>query len=53
MNLWLTSERINNKISVRTVVDGLRKSINSFDLEGDKIICACDNEAVYMIDNIN
>lgn len=32
-------------------LEGIRKSINSFDTSGTRIICGCDNEAVYLIDN--
>lgn len=53
VNPWLNGERIKNKISVKTVIDGLRKSINSFDTHRSRLICSCDNEAIYLIDNLN
>lgn len=52
MNPWLIGERIKNKINVKTILDGVRKSINTFDIYRSKLICASDNEAIYMIDNI-
>lgn len=52
MNPWLIGERIKNKINVKTILDGVRKSINTFDIFKSKLICASDNEAVYLIDNI-
>lgn len=53
MNPWLIGERIKNKISVKTILDGIRKSINTFDIHRSKLICASDNEAIYLIDNIS
>lgn len=33
-------------------LEGIGKSINSFDTSGSRLICGCDNEALYLIDNI-
>lgn len=52
INPWLNGERAKNRISVTSLMSDLRKSINSFDCHGTKIICGSDNEALYCIDNI-
>lgn len=52
VNPWLNGERAKNKINVTSLFTGLKKSINTFDTVDSKIICGCDNEAVYFIDSI-
>lgn len=52
VNPWLNGERAKNKINVTSLFSGLKKSINTFDAVDSKIICGCDNEAVYLIDSI-
>lgn len=32
-------------------LEGIGKTINSFDTSGSRLICGCDNEAIYLIDN--
>lgn len=32
-------------------LEGIGKSINCFDTSGLRVICGCDNEAIYLIDN--
>lgn len=34
------------------IISGLRKAINTFDAVGPNIICGCDNEAVYLVENV-
>lgn len=51
-NSWLNGERAKNKISITTMLSGLRKSITSIDCsKQSRVICSCNNEAVYLIDN--
>ena len=53
INSWLNGERAKNKIAISTVLGGLRKSITSLDCsKRSRIICSCNNEAVYIVDNI-
>lgn len=49
---WLSGERSKNKFNVTSLIDGIRKSVNSFDSFDSKIICGCDNEAIYLIENM-
>lgn len=32
-------------------LEGIGKAINCFDTSGARVICGCDNEALYLIDN--
>lgn len=53
INSWLNGERAKNKIAITTVLGGLRKSITSLDCsKQSRIICSCNNEAVYIVDNV-
>ncbi|XP_055374182.1 nucleoporin Nup43 isoform X2 [Condylostylus longicornis] len=52
INPWLNGERTKSKINVTSVISGVGKAINSFDAVNSKIICGCDSEAIYHIDNI-
>jgi len=52
INSWLNGERAKNKISITTMLSGLRKSVTSIDCsKQSRLICSCNNEAVYVIDN--
>jgi nuclear pore complex protein Nup43 len=52
-NPWLNGERARKYVSVSTVLSGLRKPITSLDCtRQNRLVCASENEAVYMIDNI-
>lgn len=53
INSWLNGERAKNKISITTVLGGLRKAVTSLDCsKQSRIICSCNNEAVYIVDNV-
>ncbi|RZC32495.1 nucleoporin Nup43 [Asbolus verrucosus] len=52
-NVWLASETIKNKLDVFTLMPKLHKPINSVDVNRNKVICGCDNEAMYLINGIN
>lgn len=52
INPWLNGERAKNKINVTALITGINKSINSFDAIGSKVICGCDSEAIYYIENL-
>ncbi|XP_066140694.1 nucleoporin Nup43 [Euwallacea fornicatus] len=51
-NVWLAPENVKNKMDVLTLMPTLGKSINSLDLNRNKVICGCDNEAIYLINGI-
>lgn len=53
INPWLSGERTKTKIEGKPLINGIQKSINSFDSNGSKVISCCDNEAIYLIENIN
>ncbi|XP_065089178.1 nucleoporin Nup43-like [Ochlerotatus camptorhynchus] len=52
-NPWLNGERAKSKINVTSLLSGIRKAINSFDSCRSKIICGGDNEAIYLLENLN
>lgn len=49
---WLNGELANTKFNVTALIDDIKKPISSFDIVNSKVICACDNEAIYLIDNV-
>ncbi|XP_058445492.1 nucleoporin Nup43 [Malaya genurostris] len=52
-NPWLNGERAKSKINVTSLLSGIRKAINSFDSCRSKVICGGDNEAIYLVENLN
>lgn len=48
-NPWLDSKRTKNQINVTSLITGVRRAINSFDVHGSHLACGGDNEAVYII----
>lgn len=53
VNSWLNGERAKNKIAITSILGDLRKSVTSLDCSKQtRVICACNNEAVYVIDNV-
>lgn len=52
INPWLNGERAKSRISVTSLISGLRKAINTFDSQSSKIICGGDSEAFYFVDNV-
>lgn len=53
MSVWVTPENVKYKLEVFTLMPTLGKPINSLDLNRDKVLCGCDNEAVYLISGVN
>lgn len=52
-NSWLNGERAKNKIAITSILGDLRKSVTSIDCSKQtRVICASNNEAVYVIDNV-
>lgn len=52
-NSWLNGERAKNKIAITSILSDLRKSVTSLDCSKQtRVICACNNEAIYVIDNV-
>jgi len=52
VNVWLAPDNVKNKLEVFTLMPTLGKPINSLDLNKNKVICGCDNEAIYLINGI-
>ncbi|XP_028132320.1 nucleoporin Nup43 [Diabrotica virgifera virgifera] len=52
-NVWLAPDNVKNKLDVFTLMPTLGKPINSLDLNRNKVICGCDNEAIYLINGVN
>lgn len=52
-NPWLNGERAKSKINVTSLLSGIRKAVNSFDSCRSKVICGGDNEAIYLLENVN
>lgn len=51
-NIWFASDSFKNKLEVYSLMDRLHKPINTFDINQMKIICGCDNEAIYLINDV-
>ncbi|XP_065203661.1 nucleoporin Nup43 [Planococcus citri] len=45
---WM-SKNLKNRITVYSVIQNLHLPVNSLDVSGNFIVCGCDNEAVYLI----
>lgn len=52
-NLWIMGESIKNKLEVYTLMPRLHKPVNTLDLNRNRVLCGCDNEAIYLINNVN
>ncbi|KAF5295321.1 hypothetical protein FQA39_LY13186 [Lamprigera yunnana] len=52
-NPWLSTESIKNKFEVFMLMPKLHKPINGIDLSRNRVLCGCDNEAIYLINNVN
>ncbi|KAB0796430.1 hypothetical protein PPYR_10491 [Photinus pyralis] len=53
INPWSSTDQAKNKFEVFMLMPKLHKPINSIDLNYNRVLCGCDNEALYLIDNIN
>lgn len=51
-NVWLGSDNFKNKLEVYTLVNGLHKPVNSFHVSNNKVLCGCDNEAIYLLNDV-
>lgn len=52
-NSCFSNENIKNTPELKSLMNKLHKPINSLDLDRDKVLCGCDNEAIYLIINVN
>lgn len=51
-NPWFSNESIKNKLEVLSLMPKLHKPVNSLDLDRNRVLCGCDNEAIYFINNV-
>ncbi|XP_050304526.1 nucleoporin Nup43 [Anthonomus grandis grandis] len=52
-NVWLAPENVKNKMEVLTLMPTLAKPINTLDISNCKVLCGCDNEAIYLINGVS
>lgn len=46
-------ENVKNSLEVYALMPKLHKPINSIDVNGNKVLCGCDNEAIYLINDVS
>ncbi|XP_069668662.1 nucleoporin Nup43 isoform X2 [Periplaneta americana] len=51
-NPWLNSDAAKHRLEVFTLMPQLHKPVNSLDVNKNRVVCGCDNEAVYVLKNI-
>lgn len=52
INPWLMNDEDRSNLEVSSLMADLHKSVNSLDCNKNRVICGCDNEAVYLINNV-
>ncbi|XP_055325450.1 nucleoporin Nup43 [Sitodiplosis mosellana] len=52
INPWLCGQRTKSRINLVRHLEGIGKAINCFDTSSSRVICGCDNEAIYLINNV-
>lgn len=48
---FFLTQSTRNNLEVSTVMSKLHKPVNSLDVNRDRLVCGCDNEAVYIVNN--
>ncbi|PSN43436.1 Nucleoporin Nup43 [Blattella germanica] len=51
-NPWLSTDASKHRLEVFTLMPPLHKPVNSLDINKNKVVCGCDNEAVYVFKNV-
>ncbi|XP_075223788.1 nucleoporin 43 [Lycorma delicatula] len=51
-NPWLSSDAAKHRMEVFSLMPVISQPINSLDVNHTRLICGCDNEAVYVIRNL-
>ncbi|XP_026286203.1 nucleoporin Nup43 [Frankliniella occidentalis] len=51
-NPWLNTDAVKHRLNVVSLMPTLHKGINSVDVNKDKAVVGCDNEAVYIITDV-
>lgn len=52
-NPWCLSEGSKSKLETFWMIPRVHKPINCLDLDRNKALCGCDNEAIYLVNDIN
>lgn len=52
INPWLMNDDDKSSMEVASLLSTLHKPINSLDCNKNRVICGCDNEALYIIKNV-
>lgn len=51
-NPWLNTDAVKHRLNVVPLMPNLHKGVNSVDVNKDKVVVGCDNEAVYVISDV-
>lgn len=51
-NPWLNTDAVKHRLNVVPLMPTLHKGVNSVDVNKDKVVVGCDNEAVYVISDV-
>ncbi|ALC46099.1 Nup43 [Drosophila busckii] len=51
-SVWICGDRVRALVNVDGVLTNIRKAINSFDVQGSRLICGSDSEAIYLVNDI-
>lgn len=51
-NSWLSSDATKHRMEIFSLMPTICKPINSLDVNRTRLICGCDNEAIYIISNL-
>lgn len=51
-NPWLNTDAVKHRLHLVSLVPTLHKGINSVDVNKDKAVIGCDNEAIYVITDV-
>ncbi|CAH1175603.1 unnamed protein product [Phaedon cochleariae] len=52
-DVWLAPDNVKGKLDVFALMPTLHQPINSLDLNRNRVICGCDNEAIYLINGVD
>lgn len=50
---FFLTENVRNNMEVFSIMSKLHKPVNSLDVNKDRLVCGCDNEAIYLINDIS
>lgn len=50
---FFLTQNARNNLEVQTIMPKLHKSVNSLDANRNRLVCGCDNEAVYVVNDVS